>query len=58
MADEAKLADALIASMPVLRPAGCVGTEAVLRWLLAEAHWTIWKLSQDDGGDYDCEMCR
>ena len=41
MADEAKLADALIASMPVLRPQECVSTEAVLRWLLAEKIYEI-----------------
>ena len=44
MADENQLADAMIASMPALRPPECVGTEAYLRWLLAEAYWRLSKL--------------
>lgn len=44
MADEAKLADALIASTDVLRPDECRRDEAYLRWLLAEAYWRLDKL--------------
>ena len=41
MADEDKLADALIASMPTLRPEECLDHEAYLRWLLAEKIYEI-----------------
>ena len=41
MADEKQLADAMIDSMPALRPPECVTTEAVLRWLLAEANYRL-----------------
>ena len=45
MADEDKVADAMIASIPMAdRPKECVTTEAYLRWLLAEAYWRLSKL--------------